>query len=94
MSRAEALEVLGLSAGADLEEIEKATKKQARRNRRRPDQIASISSAAVALNCEWCLPQIRVEVASDEWATIPTPVSNKHPCANVSGAASFTLSAV
>ena len=93
MSRAEALEVLGLSAGADLEEIEKATKKQARRNRRRPDQIASISSAAVALNCEWCLPQIRVEVASDEWATIPTPVSSKHTCANVSGAASFTLSA-
>eukprot|EP01044_Picomonas_judraskeda_P017628 COSAG03_NODE_3349_length_2065_cov_4.387080_4_plen_142_part_00 len=77
MSRAEALEVLGLSAGASLEDIEKATKRQARRNRRRPAQIAAISDAAVALNCEWCLPQIHVEVASAEWAEFPTPVSNK-----------------
>ena len=76
MSRDEALEVLGLSAGASLEDIEKATKRQARRNRRRPAQVASISDAAVALNCEWCLPQIHVEVASGKWAEIPTPVRN------------------
>ena len=73
MGRVEALEVLGLAPAASLEDIEKATKRQARRSRRNPEDIAAISAAAVALNCEWALPQVRVEAASDEWGEIPTP---------------------
>jgi hypothetical protein len=52
------------------EDIEKATKRQARRSRRKPEEIAEISAAAVALNCEWALPQVRVDAASGESTSI------------------------